>query len=158
MPCRESGYLRAAGLSRQRLCRPCHRQIPRFSFGRVEMIVGPNVPQSAAGQCSSALPQYHERDAGDHRSARACPSACPEIHRTCSRCLPIESGFSVSSRALGEERLLVGSNRPSRNSADMRIIRQRRRATRRGARSTDHWNRLRSETRRDGRQGDTPSR
>ena len=121
--------------------------LPHVSAGGAGMMSGPTERQTASGRCWSALQLYHERDADNCRSASACLLACPEMHRTCSRSLPIASGFSVPCPARGGVRIPAGSHRPSRNSADRRIIRRRYKATQHDAHSIDHRCRRNSGTR-----------
>jgi hypothetical protein len=97
----------------------------------------------AAGQAISprlsysVLPRHHATGEGGRRFADACLSAWPENSRICSNSRPIAFGSSVPFQALFRARLLVGLRRPTHSSAGRRIVRRRRKATPRGAHSSD---------------------
>ena len=129
-----------------------------IDFEHVEMIVDLPVPRRASGPWLSVLLQHRASGASGHRSASACPSACPGTLPPCSGYLRAAFGFSVPSRGREGATLRVDSHMPGRSSVGMRTAHQRRTVLRRDGHSIDHRNRRSRRTKDDGPQGGIPSR
>jgi hypothetical protein len=110
--------------------------LPEFSHAAPLIGLGAEREIASSPLCT-VRQRHHESGVDGRKFASSCLSVWPEDSRICSGSLPIAFGSSVPFQALFRARPLVGSCRPAHNSADRRIVRQRRKATPRGAHSSD---------------------